>query len=347
MSSSCELKCVTCRKLRGKQQQPKMADIFEAHLHPAPPFTHIGLDVFGPWSIVTRKTRGGQAQAKRWAVIFTCLVIRVIHIEVIEEMSTSSLFSALRRLTTLRDEVHTICLDHGTNFVGATSEMNVNVININNAQLKDFMTTKGIQWKFNPPHASHMGGAWERLIGISRRILDSLLNDPKVTRLTHEVLVTFMAEICSIINARPLSGVSYDPDLPYPLSPATLLTLKTKHVVDSFNLDEFSAKDLMKEQWRCVQQLSNSFWKRWKMEYLSSLQQRMKWQLDERNLQIGDVVLLCDKTLHRNDWPMGIIKNVYPSDDRRVRKVEVRVGSEGRIFIRPATEIVFLIPNEQ
>ena len=58
-------KCVTCRKLRGKQQQPKMADIFEAHLHPAPPFTHIGVDVFGPWSIVTRKTRSGQAQAKR------------------------------------------------------------------------------------------------------------------------------------------------------------------------------------------------------------------------------------------------------------------------------------------
>ncbi|XP_056001792.1 uncharacterized protein LOC130048767 [Ostrea edulis] len=224
--------------------------------------------------------------------------------------------------------------------------MNINKIDIDNAQLKDFMTRKEIQWKFNPPHASHMGGAWERLIGVSRRILDSLLTDPKVTRLTHEVLVTFMAEVCSVINARPLSGISYDPDSPIPLSPVTLLSLKTKRVVDSFNLVEFTAKDLMKDQWRCVQ-LSNCFWKRWKMEYLSSLQQRMKWQQDERNLQVGDIVLLRDKTLHHNDWPMGIIENTYPSVDSRVCKVDICFGSDRKIFKRPATEVVLLISNKQ
>lgn len=131
--------------------------------------------------------------------------------------------------------------------------------------------------------------------------MNSLLLDAKVTRLTHEVLVTLMAEVTSIINARPLAGIFYDPQEPYPLSPATLLTLKTTHTVDSFNLEEFSQKDLHKNQWRCVQYLSNCFWKRWKMEYLSSLQQRKKWQKDERNLTEGDIVLLRDNTLHRND----------------------------------------------
>lgn len=189
-----------------------------------------------------------KAQAKRWAVIFTCLVIRAVHIEVLEEMSSSSFVNALRRFVALRGEVRVICSDCGTNFVGAVKELNASVIDVNDNILSNFMKKKGIQWKFNPPHASHMGGTWERLIGVARKILNSLLLDAKVTRLTHEVLVTLMAEVTSIINARPLAGIFYDPQEPYPLSPATLLTLKTTHTVDSFNLEEFSQKDLHKNQ---------------------------------------------------------------------------------------------------
>lgn len=29
-----------------------------------------GLDVFGPWQVMTRKTRGGIVNNKRWAVLF-------------------------------------------------------------------------------------------------------------------------------------------------------------------------------------------------------------------------------------------------------------------------------------
>ena len=333
--------CVRCRKLCGRQQQPQMADLAEARLQPAPPFSFIGVDVFGPWAVVTRTTRGAHAKAKRWAVLFTCLVIRAIHIEVIEEMSTSSFINALRRFTALRGEVRLICSDQGTNFVGATSEMNINVVDISDSNLQDFMKKRGIQWKFNPPHASHMGGAWERLIGVSRKILDGLLLDAKVPRLTHEVLVIRMAEVCSIVNARPLTEVPSDPQ-----SPATLLTLKTSHTVDSFDIEEFSPKDMYKSQWRCVQHLSNCFWKRWKGEYLSSIQSRKKWQRDDRNLQEGDIVLMRDKTLDRNDWPMGVVEKAFRSDDARVRKVEIRVGADKKLFVRPATEVVLLVPKE-
>ena len=339
--------CVTCRKLRGTQQQPKMADLAEARLLPAPPFSHIGVDVFGPWGVVTRKTRGVNTQAKRWAVIFTCMAIRAIHIEVIEEMSASSFINALRRFTALRGEVRVIYSDCGTNFVGATSEMNINVIDINDSNLQNYVLKNGIQWKFNPPHASHMGGSWERLIGVSRKILDSLLSDPKVHRLTHEVLTTLMAEVCSIVNARPLTDISSDPQSPVLLTPATLLTMKTTHIVDSFVIEEFTGKDLFKDQWRCVQHLSNCFWKRWKGEYLSSLQQRKKWQQDERNLHEGDIVLLRDKTVHRNDWPMGIIQKTYESDDSRVRKITVCVGPDRKVYQRPSSEVVLLVPNNQ
>jgi hypothetical protein len=57
------------------------------------------------WDIVTRRTRGGSVNSKRWAVIFSCLSCRAVHIEVIEEMSTSSFINALRRFMAIRSKV--------------------------------------------------------------------------------------------------------------------------------------------------------------------------------------------------------------------------------------------------
>ena len=157
-------------------------------------------------------------------VIFTCLVIRAIHIEVIHEMSSSSFINALRRLIALRGDVKLIRSDCGTNFVGAAKELRADVVDIEGTQMKDSLAQKRITWRFNPPHASHMGGVWERMIGVSRRILDSLLRDHK--HLTDEVVITLMAEVCPIVNARPIAGIPSDPYTPVPLSPAKLLLLR-------------------------------------------------------------------------------------------------------------------------
>lgn len=97
--------CVTCKKLRGYFKIQKMSDLPEDRLHPGPPFTFIGIDTFGPWPIIHRKTRGGSAQQKRWTILFTCLVSRTIHIEVTEELSSTSFINAFRRFIALRGNV--------------------------------------------------------------------------------------------------------------------------------------------------------------------------------------------------------------------------------------------------
>lgn len=216
--------CVKCRKLRGRQEEQRMADLPAERLEVAPPFSYIGTDVFGPWTISTRKTRGGEVNSKRWALMITCLVIRAVHIEVLEEMTSSCFINALRRFCAVRGEVKLIRSDCGTNFVGSVKDLNATVISTEDRPIKEYLSENGINWIFNPPHSSHMGGVWERMIGVARRILDSLLFDVK--RLTHEVLTTLMAEVMSVMNSRPLVPVSPDPELPMPLTPATLLTMK-------------------------------------------------------------------------------------------------------------------------
>ena len=78
-----------------------MADLPIDRLTPAPPFSYVGLDVFGPWLVSAQPTRGGMANSKRWAVLFTCLTTRAIHIEVIKSMDASCFINALRRFLAL------------------------------------------------------------------------------------------------------------------------------------------------------------------------------------------------------------------------------------------------------
>ena len=100
-----------------------MAQLPQERLAPAPPFSFVGLDVFGPWKLCARRTRGGLAQAKRWAVLFTCMGTRAIHIEVIEFMDSSSFINALRRFLAMRGPVTQFRSDSGSHFLGAVNEL--------------------------------------------------------------------------------------------------------------------------------------------------------------------------------------------------------------------------------
>ncbi|KAJ7996952.1 hypothetical protein DPEC_G00223860 [Dallia pectoralis] len=216
--------------------------------------------------------------------------------------------------------------------------------NQSETNVQRYLHQAGCSWEFNPPHASHMGGSWERMIGLARRILDSMLLS-QCSRLTHEVLCTLMAEVSAIMNSRPLVPVSNDPEDPFILSPSMLLTQKVGVPPPP---GDFTDKDLLTKQWRQVQALANNFWNRWSREYLATLQHRMKWTKSKRNLQEGDIVLLKDNQAARNSWPMAIITKTYPGEDGRVRKLELKTTEQGhsKIFLRPISEVIMLLTKD-
>lgn len=69
-----------------------------------------------------------------------------------------------------------------------------------------------------------------------------MLLQSRPSRLTHEVLTTFMAEVMAIVNNRSLVSVSMEEEEPIILTPATLLTHKSgPHPISP---GEFDSKDL-------------------------------------------------------------------------------------------------------
>ncbi len=135
--------CVTCRKLRGRLEEQRMSDLPMDRVTVDPPFTHVSLDVFGPWSITSRRTRGESADSKRWVVIFSCLSTRAVHLEVIESMSTSSFINALRRFPVFRGPVKHFRSNRGTNLIAACRELNINT---DDPELKVYLQEQGCTW---------------------------------------------------------------------------------------------------------------------------------------------------------------------------------------------------------
>lgn len=83
--------------------------------------------------------------------------------------------------------------------------------------------------------------------------------------------------------------------------------------------------------------LIQSFWKRWKTEYLNTLQIRNKWLKNTSLIKEGTVVLLQAENSSPLDWPLGIIEKVFPGKDGVVRVVNVRTKSG--IYRRPVVKI--------
>ena len=284
-------KCVTCRRLPGVINEQKMADLPKERLSPAPPFTYRGLDYFGPF-FYQRRTQGNEA--------LRCVVYlpikSAVHIETANSLETDSFLNALRRFVARRGPVREIRSDQGTNLVGAEKELRRALEEIDNGSIQRSLCREfkadWVQWKRNPPSASHMGGVWERQIRSVRSILTALMREHG-RGLDDESFRTLMTEVECIINSRPLTTPSCDPDDLDPLTPNHILTMKSKVVLPPPG--NFQKEDVyLRKRWRRVQYLVNVFWSRWRKEFVQCLQQRVKWNRPRRNYEKGDLVLIAD-----------------------------------------------------
>ena len=340
--------CVTCSRLRGSLLTQQMSDLPPDRLEESPPFTNTGLDVFGPFYVSDgRNTRRTSASKKLWGLLFTCLVSRAVHVEPLPGLDTSTFKNALARFFAIRGNCKILRSDQGSNFVGANNQDDAAALSLR--QLASEAQSRDCEWIFNPPHASHFGGVWERKIQSIKRVLDSCVLELGPRTLSRDEMHTLFQEAASIVNKTPLTGISAHPDDPLPITPSLLLTLKDSAAPVS--TEELTPSDLLAygpKRWRRVQYLADVFWSRWRQEVLSDLLKRRKWLRKRRCVKVGDVVIVRDKKVKRNCWPCGRVIAVKTSVDELVRSVTISIPSKNRkeharVLERPISEIVPLL----
>ena len=197
--------CVRCQRQDAKSCNEVAAPLPESRVSQAPPFTVTGVDFAGPLFCVDRP---GQ---KLYICLFTCAVVRAVHLELTESLSTSDFVLAFERFVARRGLPSIVYSDNAKTFKGAE------------VRLQALFGPSCPSWKYIVPRSPWWGGWWERLVRSVKGALRKSLGRASLSRVELETTL-FGVENC--INSRPLTFVSDEVQSKAPLTPNHFLTAR-------------------------------------------------------------------------------------------------------------------------
>ena len=330
-----------------KDGQQLMAPLPSTRVLPTLAWTYTSLDLFGPLEHVDMVRK--RMKEKCWGVLFTCMVSRAVHLDLTQAYDTDALLQAVRRFMSLRGSPKEFLSDQGSQLVACSKEVEMMLEVINWNMVEGWCSRKGITWKFVPPQGQHMNGVAESLIRVTKHHLKQTLEGK---RLTFVETQTVLCEVSQAMNCRPLgifSRPGADPLDGGPITPNHLLLGRASGSIPDLKFGNVSNVKRMK----FLNSVVVEFWEKWRMKAFDSLVPQYKWHKTQRNIEIGDVVLLKDDESKVSEFKLGQVQEVKVSTDGLVRSVKVRTVSRNDAQIkvsyldRPVHKLCVIVPIEE
>ncbi|KAI4472461.1 hypothetical protein M0802_016801 [Mischocyttarus mexicanus] len=264
--------CITCARIRGVRAHQLMAPLPTSRVTPSLVFETTGLDYAGPVSLKTFQGRGAKS-FKGWIAVFVCFSTSAVHLEVVSDYSTEGFLKAFRRFASRRGIPKTLRSDCGTNFQGADAQLKelFSTAMKESLRIQRLLANDGTKWIFNPPGAPHMGGKWEAAVKSIKYHLQRTISD---TLFTFEDFSTFLAQVEAVLNSRPLSSLSEDPDDLSALTPGHFIRGEALTTIPEPSLTDISDSRL--SHFQRIQERFQQFWRRWSAECLQAHQTTSK-----------------------------------------------------------------------
>ena len=162
-----------------------------------------------------------------------------------------------------------------------------------------------------------------------------------------DVFETALTQVSAVLNHRPITHASSNIDDVQALSPANfiypyVITPSSATILPPPPPDG----DAMRASWRETRRLTEEFKRRWKEEYLVSLQPRTRWKKTEPCLHVGQLVLITDELTPRNEWRLARVIKILSTDKNHVRRVLVTTADR-KTYERHVTSLVPLELEEE
>lgn len=327
--------CNKCFKLKPQNTYPPMGDLPDFRVSQAKAFVNTAVDYCGPFYITHIRKRGIKSH-KAYICVFVCLTTKAVHLELVSDLSSDLFLAAFKRFISRRGPVAMIYSDGGTNFIGAKRKLNEIYALIQSKShinyIGEQLAQHRVRFKHSPPYGPHFNGLSEVNVRCVKTHLFKVIGSQI---LTYEEFSTILVQIECLLNNRPLSILSSDPSDISALTPNHFLNVTPLKFLPAEDVTDISDNRLSRYQ--LLNKITHSFWRRWSQEYLTSLQQREKWNTPSKPIEIGTIVVIKDNNAHPLCWPLGIIDATYPGKDNIVRTVKVRTASGS--YIRPVVRL--------
>jgi len=331
-------KCIKCYRFHPIPAEVKMGDLPSKRVRGFDrPFTSTGIDYAGPIQVRESRRRGRIYISKGYIAIFVCTSTKVVHLEIVSDLSTDSFVATLRRFIARRGLCSQIISDNGTNFVGASRQLKELYEFLAKEQevIKSELAEQRIEWRFIPPRAPNFGGLWEAVVKNTKKHLYTITQG---RILTYEEYSTLLTQIEAVLNSRPLTPLSSDPSDLSALTPAHFLI--GGPLLQPVQSNHCDVQDNSLSRWQRVQKLSQLFWRRWQTEYLQELQKRTKWINSNNKMKKGDLVIMKEENFPPLQWRLGRIVEIHPGRDGEVRVVTLRTSNG--VFKRSVRKLCLL-----
>ena len=321
-------KCFICKRYNSLSfKYPKICNLPKSRVNLVKPFREVGIDYTSHIFLNTSENNN----TKMYLLLFTCLQIRAIHVEIVQDMSTKSFIQALIRFTNIYGIPSTIYSDNARSFIAAF-EGNIISYHLKTNEFKNKFQIYNINHKRIPLYSPWYGSCWERLIKIVKSCLYKSIGRSK---LNYFELLTLISDIQSSVNSRPLTyRCSDDKELEI-ITPNSFLrpNINTGIIVNtrqenSDNLDPPSRLELVKSL-ENREELINKFKSSWYDEYLLSLREVSKdlhQSSFQNRIKIHDVVLIRNPAKPRPYWYLGRVIDLIVGEDGIIRSVKLKRG---------------------
>lgn len=319
--------CVVCVRFKGKTLTPIMGNLPSERLEPGFAFVNCAVDYGGPFYILNRKGRGATT-VKAYLCIFICFATRAVHLELVTDLSSDAYLLALKRFISRRGKPSKIYSDNGRNFVGLMNDF-AKFLKSCSGEIREYANSHKIEFIMTPPYASHFAGLVEAGVKSCKHHLRRVIGDVK---LTYEQFSTILTQCEAILNSRPLSPLSSDPQDYTPLTPAHFLVGRPLTAPACADLNDAPVHRLTRYQ--RVEQMRQHFWARWSKEFISELQVRTKWTRNMDDLKVDTLVLIKEDHAPPLKWSLGRITKTFPGKDGVSRVADIRTsrGTVRRAF---------------
>lgn len=329
--------CLICFRQRPQLMNQIMADLPRQRLFETRPFLRSGIDFAGPFFV--RPYPRAKSTVKVYICLFTCFVTRCTHLELVRDLTSQAFLASLRKFIARRGRPNEIWSDNATNFVGASRELEelrvMLMDSTTNAEIQAFCRENRIIWKRIPPRSPHFGGLWESSIKQMKTHLKKVSKD---LIYTFETLETVVCQIEAIMNSRPLTPITANPEDFETLTPSHFLIGAP---LNSFPEPSWIGRNFNRlELWQQRQQLVGQLWEKFRKDYLQQLQTRNKWNFENPNLHEGQMVLVAEDNTPPGVWKIGRVVAVIPSRDGKIRVA--RILTNGGEFERPIVKLALL-----
>lgn len=334
--------CPTCIRYDQPLNNQQMANLPSVRVNAAEPFSHTGVDFAGPF-IIRRSpgrppsTRGKTPETtlKAWIAVFVCMATRASHLEVCVGLTLEEFMAAYERFVMRKGRCFHLTSDNGTTFVGTDNELKRVLMHWSKEMPERFLTKYNTKWHFITPASPHQGGIWEAAVKsmkrhVKRSIGKQILSKDDLNQLAVHV------QIEGCLNSRPLWPLSDDPTDLAPMTPAHFIL--GKPIMPQPLAEDVGATPPNRLTiWGQRQQLHQIIWRRWREEYLATLQQRTKWFKIKVNLKAGDMVVIRNENTPPSDCLLGRVEKVFTAPDGLVRSAVIKtINGE---FERPITKL--------